>query len=78
MFKFFYNIFTNVECEPSPIIELNDTISSSDNGTSSTNTTDLIDRCECIPEEGYQKLTKLNNLLRKPQNDSEDVYHPDM
>ena len=36
-------------------------------------TTDLIDQCEHILEEGYQKLTKLNNLLRKPQNDSEDV-----
>ena len=78
MFNLLYNIFTNVECEPSPIIELNDTIPSSDNGTSSTNTTDLIDLCECILEEGYQKLKKLNNLLRKPQNDSEDVYHPDM
>ena len=73
-----YNIFTNVECEPSPIIELNDTIPSGDNGTSSTNTTDLIDQCERILEEGYKKLTKLNNLIRKPQNDSEDVYHLDM
>ena len=71
-------IFTNVECEPSPIIELNDTIPSSDNGTSSRNTTDLIDQSEHILEEGYQKPTKLNNLLRKPQNDSEDVYHPAM
>ena len=73
-----YNISTNVECEPSPIIELNYTIPSSDNGTSSTNTTDLIDQSECILEEGYQKPIKLSNLLRKPQNDSEDVYHPDM
>ena len=64
-----YNIFTNVECEPSPIIELNDTIPSSDNSASSTNTTDLIDWCERILEEGYQKLTKLNNPLRRPQND---------
>ena len=73
-----YNIDTNVECEPSPITELNDTIPSSGNGTSSTNTTDLIDQREHILEEGYQKLTKLNNLLRKPQNDIEDVYHLDM
>ena len=43
MFYLLYNIFTNVECEPSPIIELNDTIPSSDNGTSSTNATNFID-----------------------------------
>ena len=78
LYKLLYNIFTNLECEPSPVIELNDTIPSSDNGTSSTNTSELFNWCECILEEGYRKLTKLNNLLRKPANDSEDVYHPDM
>ena len=78
MYKLLYNIFTNLECEPSPVIELNDTIPSSDNGTSSTNTMDLFHQCECILEEGYRMLTKLNTLLRKPAYDSEDVYHPDM
>ena len=80
-----YNIFTNVECEPSPIIELNDSMPSteSDHGaaSSSTNTTDLFECCECILLEGFDKLTKLtklNNLLRKPSKDIGDVYHPDM
>ena len=78
LYKLLYNIFTNLECEPSAVIELNDTIPSSDNGTSSTNTSELFNRYERILEEGYRKLTKPNNLLRKPANDSEDVYHPDM
>ena len=77
-----YNILTNVECEPSPIIEMNDPMRSteSDHGaaSSSTNTTDLFQHCECILQEGFDRLTKLNNLLRKPSKDINDVYHPDM
>ena len=74
--------FTSVECEPLPIIELNDLMPSTETNhgaaSSSTNTMDLFERCECILQEGFDKLTKLNNLLRKPSKDIDDVYHPDM
>ena len=56
LYKLLYNIFTNLECELSPVIELNDTIPSSDNGTSSTNTSELFNWCEHILEEGYRNL----------------------
>ena len=51
----------------------------SDHGaaSSSTNTTDLFECCECILQEGFDELAKLNNLLRKPSQDIDDVYHPD-
>ena len=76
-----YNIFTNVECEPSPIIELNDPMPS----TESTMVLLLTQQIQQIYlstvnilQEGFDKLTKLNNLLRKPSKDIDNVYHPDM
>ena len=46
---------------------------SSSTATSSTPTTELFERCEAILQDSYKKLTKLDQLLRKPPKDYETL-----
>ena len=63
----------------SAVIKLNEVkTSASCSDTSTTPTTELFERCERILIEGYEKLRKLNEIMRQQECDYDDFCHPDM